>query len=66
MGLEVTCKTTGSITNIEDWLDDHCESGWQVVLKKIDRDLVVKQLKVMFETTDDRDIFLDKYLKLDD
>ena len=66
MGLEVTCKTTVSITNIEDWLDDHCESGWQVVLQKIDRDLVVKQLKVMFETTDDRDIFLDKYLKLDD
>ena len=32
MGLEVVCRTTGSITKIEDWLDDHCESGWQVVL----------------------------------
>ena len=24
IGLEVTCKTTGSVTNIEDWLDDNC------------------------------------------
>jgi len=32
MGLEVVFGTTGSITKIEDWLDDHCKSGWQVVL----------------------------------
>ena len=62
IGLEVTCKTTGSVTNIEDWLDDNCDSNWKVVLQKIDRDLVIKHLKVMFETESDRDKFLDKYL----
>ena len=33
---------------------------------KIDKDMVIKQLKVMFETESDRDLFLDKYLKLDE
>ncbi len=63
MGLNVTCKTSGSISSIEDWLDDNCQSGWNVVLQKIGRDLVKKHLMVMFETEADRDIFLDKYLK---
>jgi len=63
MSLEVTCKTSGSISNIEDWLDDNCESGWKVVLQKIDDDMVNKHLNVMFETKADRDTFLDKYLK---
>ena len=66
IGLEVICKTTGSITNIEDWLDDHCDSGWQVVLQKIGKNLDIKHLKVMFETEADRDFFLDKYLKIDE
>ena len=39
-----------------------CDSNWNVVLQKIDRDLVIKHLKVMFETEFDRDKFLDKYL----
>ncbi len=63
MGLNITCKTSGSLTNIEDWLDENCQSGWKVVLKKIGRDLVEKHLMVMFETEADRDTFLDKYLK---
>lgn len=62
MGLNVPCKTSGSITNIEDWLDENCQSDWQVVLQKIDDDMVKKHLMVMFETEADRDTFLDKYL----
>lgn len=65
MGLEVICKTTGSINDIEDWLDDNCDSGWKVVLQKIDRDMVIKHLCVMFDTESDRDKFLDKYLGVD-
>ncbi len=63
MGLNVECKTSGSITNIEDWLDENCQSGWKVVLQRIGKDLVKKHLMVMFETEADRDTFLDKYLK---
>ena len=63
MGLNVACKTSGSISNIEDWLDENCQSGWKVVLQRIGKDLVRKHLIVMFETEADRDTFLDKYLK---
>ena len=63
MGLNVVCKTSGSLTNIEDWLDENCQSGWKVVLQKIDKNMVKKHLIVMLETEADRDIFLDKYLK---
>ncbi|MDA1090123.1 MAG: hypothetical protein O3A85_07415 [Proteobacteria bacterium] len=66
MALEVTCKTTGSINTIEDWLVDHCKSDCQVVLQTIDDDMVIKHLKVMFENEADRDLFLDKYLKFDE
>ena len=63
MGLNVVCKTSGSLATIEDWLDENCQSGWKVVLQRIDKDLVRKHLMVMFETEADRDTFLDKYLK---
>ncbi len=63
MGLNVTCKTSGSIGNIEDWLDENCQSGWKVVLQRIDKNMVYKHLMVMFETEVDRNTFLDKYLK---
>lgn len=63
MGLNVACKTSGPLVVIEDWLDENCQSGWKVVLQRIDRDMVRKHLMVMFETEADRDNFLDKYLK---
>lgn len=63
MGLNVTCKTKGPLANIEDWLDENCQSGWKVVLQRIGTNLVEKHLMVMFETEADRDNFLDKYLK---
>ena len=62
MGLEVPCKTSGSIDTIEDWLDENCDNDWQVVLQKVDINLSSKHLLVMFETESDRDLFLDKYL----
>jgi len=64
MGLEVISKTTGSISNLEDWLDDNCDSDCQVVLQKVGMELEIKHLKVMFENETDRDIFLDRYLKV--
>lgn len=63
MGLNVACKMSGPLAIIEDWLDENCQSGWKVVLQRIDKDMVRKHLMVMFETEADRDTFLDKYLK---
>ncbi len=63
MGLNVACQTSGPLANIEDWLDENCQSGWKVVLQRIGRDMVEKHLMVMFETEADRDTFLNKYLK---
>jgi hypothetical protein len=48
MGLEVPCKTSGSIDTIEDWLDENCDNDWQVVLKKVDINLSIKHLLIMF------------------
>ena len=64
--LKVPCKTSGSIENIEDWLDDNCDNDWNVVLQKVTQSLETKHLLVMFETEADRDRFLDKYLKRND
>ncbi len=63
MGLEISCKTSGKIETIEDWLDENCESGWNVVLQNVTESLATNSLLVMFETETDRDRFLDKYLK---
>jgi len=63
MGLEVPCKTTGSIDTIEDWLDENCDNDWQVVLQKVDVNLSIKHLVVMFKTESDRDLFLENYLR---
>lgn len=64
MGLNVTCRTTGAVSSVEDWLDENCHNDWNVVLDKIDDDMITKSLTVMFDTEEDRDIFLDRYLNV--
>jgi len=61
MGLNVPCTTSGSISNLEDWLEDNCKNDFKVVLEKIDDDMVKKHLIIMFKTETDRNTFLDKY-----
>lgn len=60
---DLTCSTSGSITEIEDWLDDHCEGKWKVILEDIDDDLVKKNLRVMFEYAEEREKFFRLYIK---
>ena len=63
MGLEVPCKTSGTIDAIEDWLDENCDNDCRVVLQEVSLDKGIKHLLVMFETEADRNRFLDKYLQ---
>ena len=37
---DVTCKTSGSIGVIEDWLDDNCEGEWKIIIEDTDDNLV--------------------------
>lgn len=60
---DLTCSTSGSLAEMEDWLDDNCEGQWNVILEGLDDDLVKKKLKVMFELEDEREKFFRKYIK---
>jgi hypothetical protein len=63
ISFDIKCKTAGSIGAIEDWLDDHCEGQWNVVLEDMDAALVNKNLRVMFEYEDERKKFFLLYIK---
>ncbi|MEE9316670.1 MAG: hypothetical protein V3U48_00100 [Rhodospirillales bacterium] len=56
-----TCKTSGSLAAIEDWLDDFCEGEWNIVLEALDDDLTQKSIRVMFELAGDREKFIQAY-----
>lgn len=60
---DLTCVTSGSLAEMEDWLDDHCEGQWNVILVGMDDDLVKKKLKVMFEFEEEREKFFRIYIK---
>jgi len=59
---DITCKTSGSIGVIEDWLDDNCEGEWKIILEEMDDDLVNKNLRVMFEYAEEREKFFRLYI----
>ena len=54
---DLTCVTSGSLAEMEDWLEDNIEGQWNVILEKLDDDLVKKNLKVMFEFEEEREKF---------
>ncbi|HIN21622.1 MAG TPA: hypothetical protein EYM71_07240 [Rhodospirillales bacterium] len=60
---DVTCKTSGSIGVIEDWLDDNCEGEWKIIIEDTDDDLVKKDFRVIFEYAEERQKFLRLYIK---
>ncbi len=60
---DLTCVTSGSLAEMEDWLDDHCEGKWNVILEGLDDDLVKKNLRVMFEYAEEREKFFRLYIK---
>ncbi|NQU61959.1 MAG: hypothetical protein HQ512_12580 [Rhodospirillales bacterium] len=65
MAFGVDCKTSGSLTTIEDWLDDHCQGTWKLIILEMEvaEDLAKKNVKVMFELEHDKDQFVLLYGK---
>jgi len=65
MLFDVVCKTSGSLTTIEDWLDDHCQGTWTLVILDVavGDDLTEKNVKVMFELATDKHKFVEQYGK---
>ena len=60
-GVLYTCY--GAIGEVEDWLDDHCEGEFHLVIEEIDDDLVRKSLKIMFENEADKIVFVEQFAK---
>ena len=63
MTYEVTCKTSGAITRIEDRLKERCEGKWNIRFQDMDDKLITKSLRIMFELESDRKNFHDYYTK---
>ncbi len=63
MTFDVNCKTSGSISTIEDWLDQHCKGEWNLILAARTGDLTQKSIRIMFELSEDKEQFINLYGK---
>lgn len=62
---DVTCKTSGSLNTIEDWLDDNCDEDWELVFLGSGADMSLKAIKVIFSKNSDKTKFIEKYGGID-
>ncbi len=53
----VIYATSGALSSIGHWLDDHCRGNWVISLHDIDDDLIHKEVCVLFESTKDYKAF---------
>jgi hypothetical protein len=53
----VQLKFTGSLLEIEDWLDDNSQGDCELVIVEVSDDMSQKTIQVMFELLDDREKF---------
>ncbi len=53
----------GTIGEVEDWLEDHCQGDFDLMLEGMDEDLVRKSLKIMFELEADKATFISQFAK---
>ena len=60
-GVLYTCY--GAIGEVEDWLDDHCEGDYHLVIEGMDDDLIRKSLKIMFDLEADKTVFINDFAK---
>ncbi len=63
MGYGILYKTAGGMTQIEDWLDEHCEGKCSLVLFELDDELKNKSFRIMFELETDKTDFIEKFIK---
>lgn len=60
-GVLYTCY--GTIGEVEDWLDDHCQEEFHLVIEEMDEDLIRKSLKIMFDSEVDKMLFINDFAK---
>jgi hypothetical protein len=53
----VQLKFSGSLLEIEDWLDDNCQGDCEVVIVEVSDDMTQKTIQVMFDNLEDREKF---------
>lgn len=53
----VIYATSGALSTIGEWLDDHCRGEWRISLHDIDDDLIHKEVCILFESTKDYKAF---------
>jgi len=59
----VILSTEGAISDVENWLKDHCAGDWELALEDMDEDLVKKSLKILFEREEDKLLFTASHAK---
>jgi len=60
-GVLYTCY--GSLIDVEDWLDGHCQGAFSFAIDQIDEDLVKKTVRIMFELESDKALFISGYIQ---
>lgn len=53
----VLMRTPRSISYIENWLEKNCHGKWRIILVDIDEDLATKEIRIMFELQEDKNLF---------
>ncbi len=53
----VIYATTGALSTIGEWLDNHCRGEWRISLHDIADDLIQKEVCILFESTRDYKAF---------
>ena len=48
---------SGPVAEVEDWLDEHCDGGWSMMLEDMDESLERKTIRVLFEHESDKQKF---------
>ncbi len=50
--------TSGSLVELEDWLDENCSESWRLVFLDMDESLDSKDVQIMFASKSDKDKFV--------
>lgn len=52
------------MAEVEDWLENHCDGGWSVMLEDLDERLERKTIRVLFEDESDKRKFKNMVQKM--
>ena len=50
--------TADTLSGIQEWLEESCQGRWSLALESMDEDRVRKTVRILFEDTNDKQMFL--------